>query len=364
MKKAPLYILFIALMNVAHSQIGPNDANALLGLPNATDLTEINAILTPQIGAVVYNLADDQIYRFTSSGWQVVNGENIYNTNGALNGERTVDMAANQLNFDISSDTRTTLSLRRTNNANSVGIAFRNSGNAYPTAIVLGSAGSGNSNGLDFYAGGNDGNADNLNKTLALQNSNQIEFSQYGTANTFQFDNNAATRFLGIENDGDVVTIDPSTIVDTDDQDASEVNSDTPVDVDGDGAMEATVEDVIQDIAPITSKAARIFYPPSITINASTTGTGFTEDLYDEYVDQFTLANPATSASSNGAPGTIPIYNRDELYYYVTFADPAVFSNITIGGTGDGVNEGVMTYNIVGTPLDFNTLINVVFVVK
>src|SRR5690606_25542742 len=54
----------------------------------------------------------------------------------------------------------------------------------------------------------------------------------------------------------------------TDDQDASEVNLDNPVDVDGDSTNEGTVEQVIQAIAPITSKAARIFYPPSIAIDA------------------------------------------------------------------------------------------------
>lgn len=140
----------------------------------------------------------------------------------------------------------------------------------------------------------------------------------------------------------------------TDDQTASEVNSNTPVDVDGDSTTETTVEDVIQDIAPITSKAARVFYPPSIAIDASTTGTGFTINLYTQYTAQF--ASPV--ASNPGASGTIPVYAAAELDYYVTFADPAVFANISIS------NTGVMTYDIIASPLDFNSLINVVFVVK
>ncbi len=321
MKKLPLYILFIVLMNATYSQIGPNDANALIGLPNATDLTEINAILTPQIGSVVYNLADDQIYRFTSSGWQVVSGENIYNTDGALSGERTVDMAANQLNFDTSVDSRTTLTLRRTNNANSVGIAFRNSGNAYPATIVMGSGSSGNSNGLDFYTGGNDGNAGNLTKTLALQNDNQIELSEYGETPINFEGTSTAVKLLGVEADGGVV----------------EVN---------------------------TVSSSRIFYPPSIAIDASTVSANpaapgdESVNLYQQYLDQFTLANAATSASSAGAPGTLPTYLATELYYYVTFFDPAVFANVAIDA------NGVMTYDIIGTPLDFNSLINVVFVVR
>jgi len=140
----------------------------------------------------------------------------------------------------------------------------------------------------------------------------------------------------------------------TDDQTASEVNSDTPVDVDGDGTTEATVEDVIQDIAPIVSKAARIFYPPSIAVDASTVVNNITIDLYQEYIDQF----GSPTMASAGAPAAVPTYGRTDLYYYVTFADPAVL-NI------DSINaSGVMQYDVVGTPPDYNSLINVVFVVK
>jgi hypothetical protein len=140
----------------------------------------------------------------------------------------------------------------------------------------------------------------------------------------------------------------------SDDQTASEVNSDTPVDMDGDGNTEATVEDVIQDIAPITSKAARIFYPPSIAIDASTNGTGFTVDLHAQYIAQF----GAPAAASAGAPAAVPTYAATDLYYYVTYADPAVFANMSIDA------NGVLTYDIIGQPADYNSLINVVFVVK
>ncbi|MFD2101730.1 hypothetical protein, partial [Flagellimonas iocasae] len=146
----------------------------------------------------------------------------------------------------------------------------------------------------------------------------------------------------------------PLSSISTDDQDASEVNSDTPIDVDGDGTTEATVEDVIQDIAPITSKAARIFYPPSIAIDASTNGTGRTVDLYAQYVAQY----GSPTVASAGAPAALPTYGATELYYYVTYADPAVFDNMSINASG------VLTYDIVGQPADYNALINVVFVVK
>ncbi|WP_036383160.1 hypothetical protein [Muricauda sp. MAR_2010_75] len=146
----------------------------------------------------------------------------------------------------------------------------------------------------------------------------------------------------------------PLSSIDTDDQTASEVNSDSPVDVDGDGNTEATVEDVIQDIAPITSKAARIFYPPSIAIDASTNGIGRTVDLYAQYVAQY----GTPSVASAGAPAAIPTYAATDLYYYITYADPTVFANMSIDANGE------LTYDIIGQPGDYNALINVVFVVK
>ncbi|HKL90736.1 MAG TPA: hypothetical protein VJ880_06115, partial [Allomuricauda sp.] len=146
----------------------------------------------------------------------------------------------------------------------------------------------------------------------------------------------------------------PLTNINTDDQVASEVNSDSPIDVDGDGNTETTVEDVIQDIAPITSKAARIFYPPSIAIDASSNGTGRTVDLYAQYVAQY----GTPSVASAGAPAAVPTYGATELYYYVTYADPTVFDNMSIDA------NGVLTYDIIGQPADYNALINVVFVVK
>ncbi|HUH46335.1 MAG TPA: hypothetical protein VLZ54_04215, partial [Arenibacter sp.] len=140
----------------------------------------------------------------------------------------------------------------------------------------------------------------------------------------------------------------------TDEQKASEVDLDIQVDVDGDGTKEDTVEAVIQAIAPITAKAARIFYPPSIAVDASSAGNGRTINLYDQYTAQF--GSPAVS--STGAPTAIPTYASDELYYYVTHFDPAVFSNVSISASG------VMTYNVIAVPADYNSLINVVFVVK
>jgi uncharacterized protein YlxP (DUF503 family)/prefoldin subunit 5 len=138
------------------------------------------------------------------------------------------------------------------------------------------------------------------------------------------------------------------------DQTASDVDLDTSVDSDGDGSSETTVEGAIQAMSPIVSKAARIFYPPSIAVDASTNGIGRTLNLYDQYVAQF--GTPAVA--SLGAPAAIPTYAATDLYYYVTYADPAVFDNMSIDASGE------LTYDIVGQPSDYNALINVVFVVK
>ena len=126
------------------------------------------------------------------------------------------------------------------------------------------------------------------------------------------------------------------------------------IDMDGDGATEDTVDDAMTDIAKVTAKAGRIFYPPSIAIDASTNGTGRTVDLYAQYVAQY--GTPAVASS--GAPVAIPTYSATDLYYYVTYADSAVFANMSIDA------NGVLTYDIIGQPSDYNALINVVFVVK
>ncbi|WP_040396091.1 hypothetical protein [Aquimarina agarilytica] len=149
----------------------------------------------------------------------------------------------------------------------------------------------------------------------------------------------------------------------TDDQFDDEVELRTPIDVnnlptDPNASNETDIQEVIQAITPITSKNGRVFYPPSVQIDASINGT-FTLNLYDQYVAQHSGAGIIRSTIAGVAAPDIPIYNVDELYYYVTFADPSVFSNISIDG-----DTGIMTYTIVGQPTDFNSLINVVFVVK
>lgn len=97
-----------------------------------------------------------------------------------------------------------------------------------------------------------------------------------------------------------------------------------------------------------------IFYPPSIVVDASSNGTGRTINLYTQYTAQF--ATPAVASA--GAPAAIPTYAASDLYYYVTEFDTNVFANVSVN------TSGVMTYDVIAAPADYNSLINVVFVVK
>ena len=92
----------------------------------------------------------------------------------------------------------------------------------------------------------------------------------------------------------------------------------------------------------------------NINTGTSTNGTGRTINLYSQYLAQY----GSPSVRSAGAPAAIPTYSATELYYYVTYADPTVFDNMSIDA------NGVLTYDIIGQPADYNALINVVFVVK
>ncbi len=150
-------------------------------------------------------------------------------------------------------------------------------------------------------------------------------------------------------------------VISSDDQYDDEVLLRTALDVNeggvGSPTNETNMEEVIQAIAPITSKAARVFYPPSIAIDASTNGN-FNVNLYTQYTAQFA----APTAVSTGAPTAVPTYVATDLYYYVTYADPLVF-NTTPGAMTINAS-GVLSYEIIGQPADYNSLINVVFVVK
>ena len=98
------------------------------------------------------------------------------------------------------------------------------------------------------------------------------------------------------------------------------------------------------------------FYMPSIKIDL-TVSSPTPIELYTKYVEQFSLANPATTKKNPGAPATIPYAPSNALDYYVTYYDPAVINIISL------TDSGQLTYEVVG-PATAGTFVNVVFVQK
>jgi hypothetical protein len=123
-----------------------------------------------------------------------------------------------------------------------------------------------------------------------------------------------------------------------------------------------------------SSEEANWFYMPSIAIDVTTSGT-FERNLYLEYRKQFEdladgntppdspTAGTALVKSSPNAPNPLTkIFNADELYYYVTGYDAAVFSFTcpTCGITADGK----LTYTVDADNVTGATYMNIVFVEK
>src|SRR5690606_37390992 len=114
----------------------------------------------------------------------------------------------------------------------------------------------------------------------------------------------------------------------------------------------------------------RFFYMPAVIFDTSTSVTA-TRDLYQEYVDQFqgnalNIAHGVTGYSmpygggvvgSTGAPAQIAVYQKGELYYYVTYYDTDVFANLSID------SEGKLTYTVKAGATE-TSYMNIVFVVK
>lgn len=99
------------------------------------------------------------------------------------------------------------------------------------------------------------------------------------------------------------------------------------------------------------------FFMPSVSFDTSTPITDATKNLYTQFTTQF--GTPSIKCS--GAPGgygvlpTLPA--ATDIYYYITYYDPAVFANITIDASG------VMEYDVLAGA-SACSFINIVFVVK
>ncbi|WP_062179627.1 hypothetical protein [Dysgonomonas macrotermitis] len=104
----------------------------------------------------------------------------------------------------------------------------------------------------------------------------------------------------------------------------------------------------------LTQNETRFFYMPSVAIDASATASGRSLDLYTEYKNQFGTPD----AKSISAPGAIPYFpSAGDLYYYITYYDPAVIKINVID------DDGKVSYDVL-KQADYQSFMNVVFVIK
>jgi hypothetical protein len=96
------------------------------------------------------------------------------------------------------------------------------------------------------------------------------------------------------------------------------------------------------------------FYMPSVSFDTTADADHVKVNLYDLYKAQFSTPVKASA----GAPVAVPyVPAADRLYYYVTAADPDVFSINSISATGE------MDYNVKAAATACS-YINIVFVLK
>ena len=350
---SPLKILGVQsdgdVVQIATSSIiGTDDQNSSevpftpVGTIAATDVQAAIAEIEPDIYGSVGVHSDIDITTTAPSNGDVLSWDgtnfvpsagggastNIYTDDGTLEENRTVTMDGNDLTFDSGSNSNFTIDgFSGSTFSNPIFQVDRNADrdfrffhsddtdNGYWTL--------GTNDGVALEVDNTDGEGIYLEYTgdVGIGTSTpdrkldveggQVRFSDYGDGT---YEDTTAVYLLGVEADGDLI----------------EMN---------------------------TAKNSRIFYPPAIAIVADDVDTGFELDLHQTYVDLFEGSDPSF-VKSTSAPGAIPTYDQDELYYYILNYDTDVFENVTID------NNGLMVYDVKEVASDNCSFINVVFVVK
>ncbi|CAM1372996.1 hypothetical protein [Tenacibaculum xiamenense] len=78
------------------------DSNSVIGLPSASDNTEMNNITGANEGSLLYNSSQKNIFFFDGTNWISPSslGSNIYSIDGTLSGARTLNGGGNSLTFN------------------------------------------------------------------------------------------------------------------------------------------------------------------------------------------------------------------------------------------------------------------------
>ncbi len=308
-------------------------------------------------------------------------GENIYTTDGTISEQRTVTIQNQDLRFDLTGTGEFEV---RENGAPAfvvdnpgVGIGVEIPEGTLHIVEATGTAASANAGTVILEHEDNGGSSSVIFKSAVNSGSDYgyIEYSDDGSGNGSTSEN--ALLEIGTENDVPGAFQDDIALMPSGNLGIGTRAPAARLDVDGGSVrfsdygggtyLDAATETVPASatymlgveadgdvVSMNTAKSAKIFYPPALVIDASTTGTGFTIDLHDEYLTRFGM--PAVS--STGAPTAIPTYAEDELFYYVTDFDSNVFSGVQIDA------NGMMTFNVDTVPTDNCSVMNVVFVVK
>lgn len=311
---------------------------------------------------------------------------NIYNVDGTLAGNRTVDLDGKTLNF-----------IQKVTNKEVSTATFGQNGAQY--ALTLSSAdrsnvqvasrGNGSTNRMDFFQDPNQ-----VGQITAAGKNAGLQFnitSESGTNQGFAFTANQIQRMklaadgkltvglFGSENG--TVTETPRKVAEFNSLEVAHghVKIDEINQLPGNNVTDKVVVADSNGVLKTSNGAMpKFFYMPAVIFDTSKKGSGLQRNLYQDYVNQFTGGLPGTGSAnyniahgadggvmpytggiigSEGAPADISVLNKEQLHYYVTYYDTSVFSGIKIS------KEGIMTYNIIGEATQ-GSYMTIVFVIK
>ncbi|NNL90895.1 MAG: hypothetical protein HKO66_01555, partial [Saprospiraceae bacterium] len=211
-----------------------------------------------------------------------------------------------------------------------------------------------NNTSFDYYD--ENGNLTNVDMCTAVQNCE--------TLTSLSFDTNTNTLTY-VDEDGTSNNISLSSLVST----MTDLNSNTNVQViaehtSGSGIttnIEETITELVdngdntwtftsEDGTETDINHKECFYPPSVPIDASSTGS-FVLDMYANYNTQY--GSPIMSSG-----GTIPVFAVNELDYHVLDYDTSVMTVTNVS------TSGVLSYTIDSVPANNCTYINILFCEK